>query len=445
MLGAGATYVWFRASVWLRMGRGYDDAVKAYRVAPARLTGEVMVSGAKNAALKLMAASLMIPGEVTLEHVPDITDVQLMGRVLERLGAKVERRGNALAIDACAEPGDEAPYELVTKMRASIQVLGPLLARTGRARVAMPGGDAIGSRPIDLHLAGLERMGASFTTEHGYVEGVAGRLKGTEVLLEFPSVGATETLVMAGALAEGRTVIENAAREPEIQDLVAFLNACGARIQGAGTPTISIEGVETLSPARHRIVPDRIEAGTFAIAAAATRGDVTLVGIDPWFLELPLQKLEEAGAEVERAPGRVRVRMDRRPRAIDVVTLPFPGFPTDLQPPMTVMLAQAEGPSILTENVFEARFLFVDELNRMGAQIKVEGHHAVIRGVERLSGAPVRAPDIRAGAALVLGGLCAEGETVVYDEGHIERGYEAFVDKLRGLGALVEVEEVSDL
>lgn len=419
--------------------------MKAYRVGPARLTGEVEISGAKNAALKLMAASLMIPGEVTLERVPAITDVELMGRVLERLGARVQRRDGALTIDASAEPGDEAPYELVTKMRASIQVLGPLLARTGRARVAMPGGDAIGSRPIDLHLAGLERMGAKFTTEHGYVEGVAGRLKGTEVLLEFPSVGATETLVMAGALAEGRTVIENAAREPEIQDLVAFLNACGARIEGAGTPTITIEGVEALTPARHTIVPDRIEAGTFAIAAAATRGDVTLAGIDPWFLELPLQKLEEAGAEVERAAGRVRVRMVRRPRALDVVTLPFPGFPTDLQPPMMVVLAQAEGPSILTENVFEARFLFVDELNRMGAQIKVEGHHAVIRGVERLSGAPVRAPDIRAGAALVVGGLCADGETVVYDEGHIERGYEAFADKLRGLGAPVEVEEVSDL
>jgi UDP-N-acetylglucosamine 1-carboxyvinyltransferase len=427
------------------MGRGYHVRVQAYRVTPARLVGEVAVSGAKNAALKLMAASLMIPGEVLLERVPDITDVRLMAEVLERLGARVRRRGNVLAVDASGDLADEAPYELVTKMRASIQVLGPLLARTGRARVAMPGGDAIGSRPIDLHLAGLERMGAKFTTEHGYVEGVAPRLEGTEILLEFPSVGATETLIMAGVLAEGRTVIENAAREPEIQDLVSFLNACGAVINGAGTPTIEIEGVERLAPARHAIVPDRIEAGTFAIAAAATRGDVTLVGIDPWYLELPLQKLEEAGAEVERAPGRVRVAMDRRARAIDLVTLPFPGFPTDLQPPMMVLLAQAEGPSILTENVFEARFLFVDELNRMGAQIKVEGHHAVIRGVERLSGAPVRAPDIRAGAALVLGGLCAEGETVVYDDGHIARGYEDFPDKLRRLGAHVEVEEAGGL
>ena len=320
-------------------------------------------------------------------------------------------------------------------MRASIQVLGPLLARHGRARLAMPGGDAIGSRPIDLHLQGLERMGAKFTSQHGYVEGVVDRLRGVRVLLEFPSVGATENLLMAAVLADGTTTIENAAREPEIQDLASFLCAAGARITGSGTPTMTVEGVESLGPVHHEIIPDRIEAGTYAIAAVATRGDVSLTNLRADHLELPLIKLEEAGAEVTRSDDTLRIRMTRRPSTLDLVTLPYPGFPTDLQPPMMVLLSQAEGSSILTENVFEARFLFVDELNRMGARIRVEGHHAVIRGVERLSGAPVRAPDIRAGAALVLGGLCADGLTEVYDPGHVERGYEDFAGKLRGLGA----------
>ena len=406
---------------------------------PCRLSGEVRISGAKNSTLKLMAASLMVPGEIVLERVPRITDVDLMADVLEHLGAPVHRNGTNLVIDAGGELLQEAPYELVTKMRASIQVLGPLLARFGRARVAMPGGDAIGSRPIDMHLRGLERMGAKLTTEHGYVEGRCDRLRGVRTLLEFPSVGATENILMASVLAEGGSVIDNAAREPEIQDLCAFLNRAGARIDGVGTPTITIEGVERLHPVAHSIVPDRIEAGTFAIAAVATQGDVTLLDCEPSHMELPLLKLEEAGAEVTRGEGKVRVRMDRRPTTLDLVTLPFPGFPTDLQPPMMVLLSQARGSSILTENVFEARFLFVDELNRMGARIRVEGHHAVIRGAERLSGAPVRSPDIRAGAALVLGGLCAEGRTEVYDTGHIERGYECFVEKLRGLGARVSL------
>jgi len=378
----------------------------------------------------------MVPGEVVLDGVPRITDVSLMGEVLDRLGARVTTIGDSLVIDSSGELSDETPYELVTKMRASIQVLGPLLARLGRARVAMPGGDAIGSRPIDLHVGGLERMGAKFTSEHGYVEGVADRLQGTSILLEFPSVGATENLLMAAATAQGKTTIENAAREPEIQDLAAFLNAAGARISGAGTNSITIDGVESLTPGfHHRVVPDRIEAGTFAIAAAAVRGSVRIVGIRPELLELPLQKLEAAGADVTRGDDEVAVSMSRRPQAIDLVTLPFPGFPTDLQPPMMVLLSQANGSSILTENVFEARFLFVAELIRMGSQIRVEGHHAVIRGVENLSGAPVRVPDIRAGAALILGGLCADGETIVYDDGHIERGYERFHEKLQSLGA----------
>lgn len=419
--------------------------MKCYRIRGSNpLQGSVEISGAKNSALKLMAASLLVPGEVVIERVPAITDVTLMADVLRRLGARVEIDGNTVTVDASGELNEETPYELVRKMRASIQVLGPLLARLGRARVAMPGGDAIGSRPIDLHLQGLERMGAKFTSQHGYVEGVADRLRAARVLLEFPSVGATENLLMAGATAEGTTVIENAAREPDVQDLAAFLNACGARITGAGTPTVSIHGVQELHPATHEIIPDRIEAGTFAFAAAATGGDVELTNMRPEHLELPLQKLEQAGAEVRRGDETVRISMSRRATAMDLVTLPYPGFPTDLQPPMMVLLARADGSSILTENVFEARFLFVDELNRMGSQIRVEGHHAVIRGVPQLSGAPVRAPDIRAGAALVLGGLAAEGRTEVWDEGHIARGYERFVEKLTGMGAEVEAVDVPD-
>jgi UDP-N-acetylglucosamine 1-carboxyvinyltransferase len=403
------------------------------------LQGEVRISGAKNSALKIMAASLMVPGKVTLTRVPRITDVSLMAEVLTRLGAVVEFEDDRLTIDASGELSEETPYDLVTRMRASIQVLGPLLARLGRARVAMPGGDAIGSRPIDLHLGGLERMGAKFTSEHGFVEGMAQRLVGCRVLLEFPSVGATENIVMAAVTAEGTTEIENAAREPEIQDLAAFLNRCGARIEGAGTPSITIQGVKELHSAEHEIIPDRIEAGTYAIGAAATGGEVTLTDLRIDHIELLQQKLQEAGAEVTRSDDRLRIAMSGRPRPLDIVTLPYPGFATDLQPLMMVLLAQAEGSSILTENVFEARFLFVDELNRMGCRIRVEGHHAVIRGVERLSGAPVRAPDIRAGAALVIGGLCAEGTTEVFDIAHILRGYEDFEQKLAGLGVDMQV------
>lgn len=416
--------------------------MKTYVVqGPTPLKGDVPISGAKNATLKLMAAALMVPGEVVLERVPRISDVSLMCEVLERLGVEVAFEGSTLRIDATNEPKNEATYELVSKIRASIQVLGPLLARLGSARVSMPGGDAIGSRPIDLHLRGLERMGAEFSSEHGYVEGVAARLTGARVLLEFPSVGATETLLMAGTTAEGTTTIDNAAREPEIQDLAQFLNEAGARVLGAGTNTITIEGVARLHPVRHVVLPDRIEAGTYAIGAAATGGDVTLRDIRPGDMELVIQKLEDSGAEVTRETDSVRIRATGRPAPMDLVTLPYPGFPTDLQPPMMVLLAQATGPSILTENVFEARFIFVDELNRMGAQVRVEGHHAVIKGVERLTGAPVRAPDIRAGAALMLGGLSAHGETRIHDEGHIERGYEDFVAKLEGLGAVVSVTE----
>ena len=409
---------------------------------PCRLEGSVTINGAKNSVLKIMAASLMVPAEVELRRVPNITDVDLMANVLRRLGAKVEQEGNSMLIDSSGEITEEAPYELVTKIRASIQVLAPLLSRLGRARVAMPGGDAIGSRPIDMHLKALERMGARLSSHHGYIEGEVERLKGTRHLLEFPSVGATENLILAAVRADGVTTIENAAREPEIQDLASFLNSCGAKISGEGTPTIRVEGVDKLTATSHEIVPDRIEAGTYAVAAAATRGDVTLKNCIPRHIELPLQKLEDAGATVDRGEDWVRVSMSRRPKPLDLVTLPFPGFPTDLQPLMMVLLAHADGPSILTENVFESRFLFVDELNRMGAHVRVEGHHAVIRGVETLSGAPVRAPDIRAGAALAIGGLCAEGQTDVYDVAHIERGYEGFLENLRSLGG--DINLVSD-
>lgn len=416
--------------------------MKSYLVTgPSRLQGTVSVGGAKNSVLKIMAASLLVPGEVTIKRVPAITDVFLMAEVLERLGATVDFSDGVMVIDSSGDLSEEAPYELVTKMRASIQVLGPLLARLGRARVSMPGGDAIGSRPIDLHLQGLERMGAKFTSEHGYIEGVADRLKGTRVLLEFPSVGATENILMAAATASGTTTIENAAREPDIQDLTAFLVAAGAEIQGAGSPTIVVEGVPELHGLAHEVIPDRIETGTYAIAAVATQGEVTITECRPDHIELPLQKLSDCGAEVIKGDDEVTVRMSRRPDPLDLVTLPYPGFPTDLQPMMMVLLSHASGPSILTENVFEARFLFVDELNRMGSHIRVEGHHAVIRGVERLSAAPVRVPDIRAGAALVLGGLCAEGETQVHEVWHIERGYENFEAKLEGLGAQIQVIE----
>jgi UDP-N-acetylglucosamine 1-carboxyvinyltransferase len=416
--------------------------MKSYLVTgPCRLQGTVSVGGAKNSVLKIMAASLLVPGEVTIERVPAITDVFLMAEVLERLGATVDFSGGVMVIDSSGDLSEEAPYELVTKMRASIQVLGPLLARLGRARVSMPGGDAIGSRPIDLHLQGLERMGAKFTSEHGYIEGLADRLKGTRVLLEFPSVGATENILMAAATALGTTTIENAAREPDIQDLAAFLIAAGAEIQGAGSPTIVVEGVPELHGLTHEVIPDRIETGTYAIAAVATQGEVTITRCRPDHIELPLQKLSDCGAEVIKGDDEVTVRMSRRPDPLDLVTLPYPGFPTDLQPMMMVLLSHASGPSILTENVFEARFLFVDELNRMGSHIRVEGHHAVIRGIERLSAAPVRVPDIRAGAALVLGGLCAEGETHVHEVWHIERGYENFEAKLEGLGAQIQVIE----
>ncbi|MGH8945141.1 MAG: UDP-N-acetylglucosamine 1-carboxyvinyltransferase [Acidimicrobiia bacterium] len=409
-----------------------------------RLSGTVGVLGAKNAALKEMVATLLAPGRHHLSNVPAILDVDLMCRVLEHTGCKITQEANELWVVVPDEPQAEAPIELVRQMRASIVVLGPLLARCGVARVALPGGDDLGARPIEWHLDGLEKMGAVFELVHGELVGrVEGRLQGAEVELPFPSVGATENVLLAGVLAEGETRIVNAAREPEIEDLIAHLGAMGARIAGGGTSLITIEGVEELSPAEHRVLPDRLAAGTFAVAGAISGGDVTVTSCHPGHLRMELLKLEEAGCEVGRGDGWLRVAGPNRPQAVDFATLPFPGFHTDMHPQMVALLAVASGTSVITENLYDARFRYVGELARMGADITVEAQHAVIRGVDRLSGCPVLAPDIRAGAALVIAGLRAEGTTEVGEASHIDRGYEDFVGRLASLGA--RVERVEDL
>jgi UDP-N-acetylglucosamine 1-carboxyvinyltransferase len=411
----------------------------------AALTGRVRVTGAKNSALKLMAASLLATGRTTIDEVPDILDVTIMSEVLRRLGCEVtyERTGDGggggrLVIDVPEKPSTETDYDLVRKMRASISVLGPLVARCGSARVALPGGDAIGSRGLDMHISGLERLGATIVSEHGFLVATAPRLTGTSIWLDFPSVGATENLVMAAVLAQGITVVDNAAREPEIADLCAMLNAMGARIDGAGTSTITIDGVESLHPVTYSTVPDRIVAGTWAIGAVMTRGNVVIERGMAAHLSVALDKLTDAGATVEALPDGIRVAMDGRPRCVDVVTLPYPGFPTDLQPMAVALAAVSTGTALITENVFEGRFMFVNELVRLGADVRIDGHHAVIRGRERLSSAPVVATDIRAGAGLVLAGLVSDGVTEVQDVHHVDRGYPDFVQQLRGLGAQVE-------
>jgi UDP-N-acetylglucosamine 1-carboxyvinyltransferase len=407
----------------------------------ARLQGTVGVMGAKNAVLKEMVSALLAPGRHRLTNVPDILDVSLMCEVLDHIGCKVEQRDHELWVVVPDQPLPEAPIELVRRMRASIVVLGPLLARCGEARVALPGGDDLGARPIDMHLNGLESMGVDFELVHGeLVARVDGRLKGTEVELPFPSVGATENLLFAGVLADGDTVIVNAAREPEIQDLISRLTGMGADIDGGGTSLVTVHGVDRLEPAEHHVVPDRLEAGTYAAAAAITGGDVTITGCVPEHLRMELRKLTEAGCEISQGDGWLRVKGPERPSPVDFATLPFPGFHTDMHPQMVAVLAIANGTSVITENLYDARFRYVGELARMGADITTEAQHAVIRGVERLSGCPVLAPDIRAGAALVLAGLRAEGTTEVGDAHHIDRGYEEFPDRLRSLGARIERE-----
>lgn len=402
------------------------------------LTGEVSISGAKNSILKLMAVSLMAAGKYRLGNVPAIADVTMMGELLESLGCKVihDESKSELLIEVPEQPGFKADYQFVRKLRASINVLGPLVAKLGRAEVALPGGDAIGSRGLDFHTRGLKELGAVTQNEHGYIVATAPKgLTGAKVELEFPSVGATENLLTAAVLAKGTTVLENAAREPDLVDIGNFLNAMGAKIQGLGTPTLVIEGVSKLNPVDYVAIPDRIVTGTWAFAAAITQGDITIKNANASHLELPLEKLTSAGAVVTTTANGLRVKMSRRPSAIDISTLPYPGFPTDLQPFAITLNAIADGDALVTENVFEGRFMFVNELMRLGANIRVDGHHASIIGIPKLSSAPVAASDIRAGAGLVLAGLVAEGITFVEGAFHVDRGYPKFAEQLRALGA----------
>ena len=400
------------------------------------LSGEVVISGAKNSVLKLMAATVLAEGRYVLRNVPDISDVTIMGRLLEAMGMSVRRREDA-ALEIVRGPDvvAEAPYELVEQMRASTAVLGPLLAGVGRARVALPGGDDFGSRPVDMHLASLEALGASFALSHGMIEGHAEKLIGAEVVLEYPSVGATENLLMAGATARGTTTVRNAAREPEISDLAAFLNRMGARVLGAGSPTIVIEGVDELRAVEHTVIPDRVEVVTFLAAVAVAGGEVTLRGARADHVDLLIEKMGRMGLRISPEADGLWVMSSGRPRPVDVATLPYPGIATDYLPMLVAVMCLADGTSYATENVFAGRFRYVGELARMGADIRVEGHHLVIDGVERLSGAPVRAVDIRAGAAMAIAALAADGETTIHDAGPIDRGYESFVEKLSGLGA----------
>ena len=402
----------------------------------ARLVGEVYVGGAKNSVLKLMAASLLAVGKTTIANVPAIADVEIMSDLLRRLGCSVAHEGPLLTIDVPATPSHRADYDLVRKMRASINVLGPLVARIGRAEVALPGGDAIGSRGLDFHIKGLESLGATAHVEHGYVIAEAPQgLTGAAISLDFPSGGATENLMTAAVLAQGVTTIENAAREPDLVDLGEFLISMGAKIEGLGSPIITITGVKELHPTHHVTVSDRIIAGTWAFAAAMTQGDITIHGARADHMEVMLEKLTSAGAIVTATADGVRVKMEQRPTAVDVATLPYPGFATDLLPFIIAMNSIADGDSLVTENVFESRFMFVNELSRLGAQIHVDGHHASIHGITQLSGAPVEATDIRAGAGLVLAALVAEGVTTVDGAFHVDRGYPEFAEQLRALGA----------
>lgn len=406
------------------------------------LRGSVQVRGAKNAALPLMAAALLAEEPCTLHNIPCLHDVFTMDKLLTQMGVEVEFTGRYMTLAAGNGITPEAPYELVRKMRASFFVLGPLLARWGQARVSLPGGCAIGTRPVDIHLKGLEALGARITIDGGYVF-AEGRLKGADVVLDFPSVGATENILMAACRAGGLTRISNVAREPEIEDLARFLNALGARISGAGTDLITVVGVDHLGGAEHMVLSDRIEAGTFLAAGAATGGDVTVLNAEGNHLPVFLSKLREAGAEVEVHGKRIRVNAPNRLRGIDITTQPFPGFATDLQAQTMAALTCAEGASVIRETVFENRFMQVSELMRMGADIALEGNAATVRGVERLSGAPVMASDLRASAALVIAGLMADrGETALARVYHIDRGYERIEERLATLGA--DIERVHD-
>ena len=403
-----------------------------------RLSGEVKVSGAKNAALPILAASLLTADDLVLKNVPHLSDIRTMGKLLSGLGMRVERDNETVTLNAKTLDTLTAPYDLVKTMRASIVTLGPMLARFGEARVSLPGGCAIGARPVDQHIKGLKCMGAEVEIDHGYVVAKAKRLKGAHIVTDMVTVTGTENLLMAATLAEGTTVIENAAREPEVVDLADCLIAMGAKIRGAGTPIIEVEGVQSLHGATHRVLPDRIETGSFSVAALMTQGDVTVTDAAPHTLDIVLDKLREAGAVIEVGTDWIRAKMDRRPTAVSVRTVPHPGFPTDMQAQFMALDTIAEGTGRITETIFENRFMHVPELQRLGANITVDGHTAVVTGVEQLSGATVMATDLRASASLVMAGLVASGETIVDRIYHLDRGYDHMEVKLAALGAKIE-------
>jgi UDP-N-acetylglucosamine 1-carboxyvinyltransferase len=410
-----------------------------------RLTGELQTAGAKNAVLPILASVLLSPGPHRVTRVPQVRDVQTICELLGRLGVRIQKSGSEILLTADTITESEAPYELVKTMRASVLVLGPLVARFGEARVSLPGGCAIGARPINLHLMGLEKMGAEVRIEHGYVQAKATKLRGAHIALTQSTVTGTENLMMAATLAEGATVIENAACEPEVMDLADFLNRRGARVRGAGTPRVMVEGVSELRPADHSVMPDRIEAATYLAAAAITGGDVMVRGAVPEHLKAVTEKLRQTGCRITETLEGIRLQMpDRssgRLRSVDITTQPYPGFPTDMQAQMMALMSVADGLSVITETVFENRFTHVAELQRMGAQISIEGGHAIVRGVRPLSGAPVMASDLRASAGLVLAGLAAEGETRISRVYHLDRGYERLEEKLAGLGARIRREK----
>ncbi|MFA5074211.1 MAG: UDP-N-acetylglucosamine 1-carboxyvinyltransferase [Nitrospirota bacterium] len=400
-----------------------------------KLKGDVSISGAKNAALPIIAASLLCEGKHTISNVPVLADVKTLGNILQHMGVRVERSGSDILVDATGITKPEAPYDLVRTMRASVLVLGPLVARMGKARVSLPGGCAIGARPINLHLMGLEKMGASVGIEHGYVVAKAKKLRGAHIYFDTITVTGTENIMMAAVLAKGETILENAAREPEVVDLANALIGMGARIEGAGTDLIRIQGVDSLQPMQHTVMPDRIETGTFVIAAAITNGSIRIQNCNPGHLEAVLAKVSEAGADITIKENSIHVSGSRMIKPVDIKTLEYPGFPTDMQAQFMSLMSLAEGTSVLHETIFENRFTHVAELRRMGADIQTEGRSAVVKGVSRLSGAPVMATDLRASASLILAGLAAEGVTVISRIYHLDRGYENIEQKLSGLGA----------
>lgn len=401
------------------------------------LNGDIIISGAKNAALPILAATILLEGKTTLTNIPLLNDVITMMRVLRSLGLRVEYcEPNTMNVWINSKIRHVAPYELVTKMRASFFIIGPMVSKMGLARVPLPGGCAIGFRPVNYYLKGLETLGAKIEMEHGFVKAQANKLKGAPIYLDFPSVGATESLMMAATLAEGETIIENAAQEPEIVDLANFLNKCGAKISGAGTQTISITGVQSLKAVDYKIIPDRIEAGTMMVAAAITNGNLLIKNFIPEHVSAVIVKLQESGVNFDIGKNEARVWADKRLKSVNIKTMPYPGFPTDMQPQLTSLLSVAEGTSVITESIFENRFMHVQELKRMGADIQIEGHSIIIEGIPRLSAAPVRTSDLRAGAALILAALNADGETLIDDmDRYIDRGYEKIVQKLSQVGA----------